>query len=478
MSTARRYWLVGFVILIFVTALGASAQIIIGSLLDEKRVQAEITWAAAQLQIDFLQLQQAYSGYAGVTRSVPASYLEQRLSFFRNRIRDLKEEAGNTDFADNPVYGLLITELEATVAAGSPVTTGLQSEDPALRRAAVNKLARLDGPIRSWVQDVMLNSDESPKEEEFVTAPMKAAGVMGIAIAASIAMVILLLRNIRGLEVAHEREREARWRIDQASRVKDTFLAVVTHELRTPLNAVIGFSELMKTRINSAADRELATWIDEVLNAGRHLLTLINQTLDMSKIAAGKLALSPSEFDLRLMIEDSVAGLKRQMAVEDIARLGEGAPRTMPVPADLALLMPAEDLMIRADEAWLRQALLNVILHARKTSTSRAAITIAAETQDGRAVIEVSNQASEADGTFRRRADDERRADARSEEAPTQALDPFVQGKLGLSRETYGLGLELPIAKAIVEAHEGNFHYEATADHLRLRMDIPLNLAA
>ncbi len=289
MSTARRYWLVGTVILIFLTALAASVQIHVASLLHAQRAQKEITWTAAQLQIDFLQLQQAYGGYAGVTRSVPAAYLEQRLSFFRNRIRDLKETTGEIG-DDDPIYAQLVKDLDNSVAADSPVTTALKSEDPAERRAAVNKLARLDSPIRSWVQDIMLRSDEKPKNEGFLSAPVQAAIVMGVAMRAGIALVALLLRTIKRLEVAHEREREARWRIDQASRVKDTFLAVVTHELRTPLNAVIGFSELMKTRANRAADRELACWLEEVLNAGRHLLTLIHQTLDMSKIAAGKLA--------------------------------------------------------------------------------------------------------------------------------------------------------------------------------------------
>src|SRR5690606_3199308 len=175
-----------------------------------------------------------------------------------------------------------------------------------LRRAALNKLARLDSPIRSWVQDIMLRSNPDRQKDDLVHAQLQAAAVMAVAILAGIALVLLLLRSIRRLEVAHEREREARWRIDQASRVKDTFLAVVTHELRTPLNAVIGFSELMKSRTDKTADKELTSWIEEVLVAGRHLLHLINQTLDMSKIAAGKLALSPAEFDLRLMIEDSV----------------------------------------------------------------------------------------------------------------------------------------------------------------------------
>lgn len=473
MSTARRYWLVSSVILIFLAALGVSMQILVSSAFEAQRSQKNIAWAAAQLQIEFLQVSHALAGYAAEDRSVPGAAVATRLSIFKNRIRVLKQETDQTDLADDPMYVQLVADLEAAVAPDSPVARALKSTDRDLYREGLNKLARLDSPIRTWVQDIMLRSNPDRQKESLVNAQLQAAAVMAVAILAGIALVVLLLRYIKRLEKSHEREREARWRVDQASRVKDTFLAVVTHELRTPLNAVIGFSELMKSRVDRAADRELASWIGEVLAAGRHLLTLINQTLDMSKIAAGKLALSPAEFDLRLLIEDSVASLKRQMTLAEMSlRENEGG---RPASADLATLLPAQDMMIRADEAWLRQALLNAILHTRKNSVGRAAITIAAESRGDRAVIEIHNQTEEA--VLRRRLTDERRLVNRAASADPD-LDPFVQGHLGLSRETYGLGLELPIAKAIVEAHDGIFLYETGSDHLRLRIDLPVNLAA
>src|SRR5690606_23309110 len=158
--------------------------------------------------------------------------------------------------------------------------------------------------------------------------------------------------------------------------------------------------------------------------------------------------------------------------------LEDGSGRPAPVVFELATRLPAKDMMIRADETWLRQALLNAILHARKNSASLPAITIAADSQDGRAVIEICNHAPAAEiEMLRRRNSDDRRAVTR-EASAEHALDPFVQGHLGLSRDTYGLGLELPIAKAIVEAHDGIFQYESVADHLRLRIDLPVNLAA
>lgn len=478
MSTARRYWLVGIVILIFLTALGISVQILVASAFEAQRSQKNVAWAAAQLEIEYLQFEHAFSGFAGISQNVPAAYLATRLSLFKNRVRSLRRETAETDLADDPAYDQLMTELDGALATDSPVMLSLKSDDTDLHRKALNQLARLDSPIRSWVQDVMLRSNPDRQKDDLVRSQLLAAAVMAVAILAGIALVALLLRYIKRLEKAHEREREARWRIDQASRVKDTFLAVVTHELRTPLNAVIGFSELMKSRADRSSDREFTNWIEEVLMAGRHLLTLINQTLDMSKIAAGKLALSPAEFDLRLLIEDSVASLKRQMALAELALLEQGSGQTVPKSASLATLLPTRDLMIRADEAWLRQALLNAILHTRKNSSGHAAITIAAERQDERAVIEIRNHAPDPDGeALRRRESDERRA-AMRDAATDQALDPFLQGRLGLSRETYGLGLELPIAKAIVEAHEGIFHYEVVADRLRLTIDLPVNLAA
>lgn len=485
MSTARRYWLVGIVILIFLTALGISVQILVASAFEAQRSQKNVAWAAAQLEIEYLQFEHAFSGFANVSQNVSAAYLATRLSVFKNRVRSLRRETTGTDLAEDPVYDQLMADLDTALATDSPVMLSLKSDDPDLHRKAFNQLARLDSPIRSWVQDVMLRSNPDRQKDDLVRSQLLAAAVMAVAILAGIALVALLLRYIKRLEKAHEREREARWRIDQASRVKDTFLAVVTHELRTPLNAVIGFSELMKSRTDRSPDRELTNWIEEVLMAGRHLLTLINQTLDMSKIAAGKLALSPAEFDLRLLIEDSVASLKRQMALAELALLDEGtgrgragAGRSVPKSASLATLLPTRDLMIRADEAWLRQALLNAIQHARKNSGERAAITIAAQSQDGRAVIEIRNHAPDPTGDIqRRRESDERRAEERNV-ALDEALDPFVQGHLGLSRDTYGLGLELPIAKAIVEAHDGSFHYEAAADRMRLTIDLPINLAA
>jgi signal transduction histidine kinase len=305
----------------------------------------------------------------------------------------------------------------------------------------------------------MLHSNPDRQKEELVAAQLKAAGVMAIAILSGIALIFILLRNIKQIEASREREREARLRVDQASRVKDTFLAVVTHELRTPLNAVIGFSELMRSRAGKNHDQELTAWTDEVLEAGKHLLTLVNQTIDMSKISAGKLALSPAEFDLRLLVADSVTSIKRQIN-HDAA---SGARQ------ELTTTLPAQDVMIYADEAWLRQALFNTIQHGRKKLSGDQPIEIAVSHHRGRAHIAIGH---------RDHVLVDRTRPSHGTSSVTPALDPFVQGELGLSRGAHGLGLEMPIAKAIVEAHDGSLHYESSSNSFRVLIDLPINLAA
>lgn len=458
MSTARRYWLVVIVIATFLLALAISVQILLSSALDAHRSQKNVAWAAAQLEIEYLQFKHAFSGFAGVSQSVPVSFLETRYSVFQRRIRVLKQETDMTELAADSGYDELIADLDAVTAEDSAVRMAMQSMDEDAHKDALNQLARLDSPIRSWVQDVMLRSNPDRQKDELIDAEIKAAGVMSVAALAGFTLILLLMRNIKQVEASREREREARLRIDQASRVKDTFLAVVTHELRTPLNAVIGFSELMKSRADKGKnqDQELAAWNDEILHAGRHLLTLVNQTIDMSKISAGKLALSPAEFDLRLLVADSVTSIKRQINHDPNIKTRH----------EVTASLPAQDVMIYADEAWLRQALFNTILHGRKKLVGDRPIEIAVSHRAGRAHIVISHHGH---GT--------------AEPLPASndtnaAMDPFVQGELGLSRETHGLGLEMPIAKAIVEAHDGSLHYEASSNSFRVLIELPLNLAA
>lgn len=458
MSTARRYWLVVIVVITFLAALGISVQILISSAVDGHRSLKNVAWAAAQLEIEYLQFKHAFDSYAGVTQSVPASFVATRFSVFQNRIRVLKKETDPTELAADPSYDKLIADLEKAIAADSPIRHAMTDGSEDARDVARNRVAQLDSPIRSWVQDVMLHSNPDRQKEELIEAELQAAGVMAVAVMAGVVLIFILLRSIKRLEASREREREARLRVDHASRVKDTFLAVVTHELRTPLNAVIGFSELMKSRAGKTQDKELDSWTDEVLLAGKHLLTLVNQTIDMSKISAGKLALSPAVFDLRILVADSVTSIKRQMSSE--------TPQSAPMPLNATL--PSKDLMVCADEAWLRQALLNTILHGRKNTSGAKPITVAVSEVAGHARIDIGNAAQV--------GADEGASDVGGD--MDGMIDPFLQGELGLNRGTHGLGLELPIAKAIVEAHDGELRYKATPDAFRVLIHLPINLPA
>jgi signal transduction histidine kinase/ligand-binding sensor domain-containing protein len=105
---------------------------------------------------------------------------------------------------------------------------------------------------------------------------------------------------------AQEEAQQARIFAEDASRVKSEFLASMSHELRTPLNAIIGYSELLEEDALESGETELLKDLTKIRTAGRHLLALVNDVLDLSKIEAGKMQLSPSTFDVRRMIDDVV----------------------------------------------------------------------------------------------------------------------------------------------------------------------------
>jgi len=218
---------------------------------------------------------------------------------------------------------------------------------------------------------------------------------------------------------------EAKDAAEQASRAKSTFLANMSHELRTPLNAVIGFAELIGLQVNGPVghDRYLE-YARDIRVSGEHLLTLINDILDLSRIEAGAVELN----------EDDIACAD---LIDSCARLiaGQAARAGLVLDVTPAAGVPS----IRGDRRRLRQVLINLLSNAVKFTPRGGRVRLWAERlADGGIALCVSDTGigMSADGIV-------------------QALTPFKQLDNSLARRYEGAGLGLPLAKNLIELHGG-----------------------
>jgi signal transduction histidine kinase len=212
--------------------------------------------------------------------------------------------------------------------------------------------------------------------------------------------------------------------LESVSRHKSEFLANMSHELRTPLNAIIGFSELLETQMAGELNAEQLGYVEDVLDSGRHLLSLINDILDLSKVEAGKMELDLSEFSLRPALE---AGLT--MHAERASRAG--------VALDLAL--DPEEIIIRADERKLRQVVFNLLSNAVKFTPPGGRVDVCARLADGILKVDVTDT-----GAGIATVDTER------------IFEEFASGAT-----TEGTGLGLPLSRRFVELHGGRLWAES-----------------
>jgi signal transduction histidine kinase len=167
--------------------------------------------------------------------------------------------------------------------------------------------------------------------------------------------------------------------LEAASQHKSEFLASMSHELRTPLNAVIGFSEVLSEGMFGELNDKQAEYLRDILESGRHLLALINDILDLSKIEAGRMELEPSEFDLPTAIENALVLMRERASRKDIA-----LERT--IDGGLGL--------VRADERKVKQVLLNLLSNAVKFTTEGGRIEVRARRRDALAEIAVTDTGS------------------------------------------------------------------------------------
>ena len=222
---------------------------------------------------------------------------------------------------------------------------------------------------------------------------------------------------------------KAREYAESANRAKTAFLANMSHELRTPLNAIIGFVSVLKEETYGPLNDKQKEFLNDVSQSGKHLLSLINDVLDLSKIESGKVELDVSEFDVRGLLAGGLSLMKDKILEKQIEV-------TTDIPEDLGY--------IYADERRLRQVVLNLLSNAVKFVKEKGKIGVIAKKTEKELRVTVWDNGigiEPGDGY--------------------KIFREFFQIDSSYSRQYGGTGLGLAISKKIVELHGGRIWFES-----------------
>jgi two-component system, NtrC family, sensor kinase len=256
-------------------------------------------------------------------------------------------------------------------------------------------------------------------------------------------MAASLQASVQGLEQkVEERTRELQQalaelsrkgrQLEVASKHKSDFLANMSHELRTPLNAIIGFSQVLRQRLFGPVNEKQEEYLDDILSSGHHLLSLINDVLDLSKVEAGQVELEVDSFSLREALERGVVMVREPASKRGVAVVLE--------------LAPGVDL-VEGDERRLRQVVFNLLSNAVKFTPEGGSIVVASARVDGEVQVSVTDTGP---GIV---AEDRERI-----------FEEFHQTDVGVQQRE-GTGLGLALSKRLVELHGGRIWVESEHGH-------------
>lgn len=276
-----------------------------------------------------------------------------------------------------------------------------------------------------------------------LSMPLGAA--VGIASFAIMTAVIFIHRKLKAeeriraekdaliaeLEQARAHSDEARRRAEELNLAKSRFLATMSHELRTPLNAILGFSEVMEAEI--LGEHHVPAYRDyahDIHRSGKHLLDLINEILDLSRIEAGRYDLQEDEMRLDATVAECAHLIDRRAQQKSLAML--------------LMIEPAMP-MIKADERAVRQIALNLLSNAIKFTPEGGEVMIrTGVTEDGRPYLQVNDTGP----------------GIPAHEIPI-IMENFGRGSLAVKRAEQGTGLGLPIVRGLVAMHGGEFKIQS-----------------
>ena len=232
----------------------------------------------------------------------------------------------------------------------------------------------------------------------------------------------------------------------QDSTDKTHFFAGVSHELRTPLNAIIGFSDMMRSRLFGPLPGKYAEYADLIHESGQHMLDLIGDVLDLSKVEAGRYELNYDTFDAADVIRSSV---------KMIRPAADAAEVSLDVNLDLD-----QALLIQADRRAVRQILLNLLSNSVKFSNKGGHVEIDAQAIDGDLELTVTDNGV-----------------GMSAEEVSRIGDPYAQGEAGKLSDERGSGLGLSLVQSLTDLHNGKMDVRSAVDEgTRVKIILPLQV--
>jgi signal transduction histidine kinase len=238
------------------------------------------------------------------------------------------------------------------------------------------------------------------------------------------------ITDISKLRAAQAGLEKKNMELSGANRAKSEFLANMSHELRTPLNAIIGFSEIMKNQsFGPLGSPQYLEYMEDIYNSGNHLVAIINDILDLSKIEAGRMDLKETKLPLRSVIESCIRIMRERAESAEIT-LTASVPDNLP------------DL--QADERLVKQMLINLLSNGVKFTQAGGSVTVGAQFKGGALLIGVADNGV-----------------GMNREEALIALEPFRQVDGSHERQLEGTGLGLPLVKSYIELHGGGFRLDS-----------------
>jgi signal transduction histidine kinase len=303
---------------------------------------------------------------------------------------------------------------------GLDLAPRFDDRDGAISTEVVRRAAGI-AAIASMSEDNALREWRARADAGAIALILRSLFVMGVG--------YFLVQQLRWREAAETELVGAKETAESASRAKSEFLANMSHELRTPLNAILGFSEIIKNRQFGPASERYPDYAGHIFSSGKHLLALINDILNLSKLEAGRFALQEEDIDLAVTAGACMTLVETQAKDSKIR---------------LSVSIDNDNRFIRVDDRRMRQILINLLSNAVKFTPPGGQVHLSSARVNGGLAITVSDS-----GIGMAAAD------------IPKAMTPFGQVDSKIRRKQEGTGLGLPLARQLVELHGGTFILES-----------------